>query len=126
MLKKLYETPPLQVCLLTDRRTRVHSGQLNLLVLRSYECKWSPNGFARGLYLLPSFVYDPTARDGDGGWITNQKGARLRRKKGPIKWEVLYQQQNVWYYHGTYQCVGCSPINTGESETEELGTNVSS
>ncbi|KAM5535367.1 hypothetical protein V8D89_010889 [Ganoderma adspersum] len=97
-------------------------GQLNLLVLRSHECEWSPNGFSRGLHLLPSFVYDPTALGGDGGWIRNQKGARLRRKKGQIKWEVLYQRQNEWYYYGTYQCVGRSPVTTEEFKTKELGT----
>ncbi|KAI1797778.1 hypothetical protein LXA43DRAFT_981996 [Ganoderma leucocontextum] len=96
-------------------------GHLNLLILRPYECKWPPNGFSRGLHLLPTFVYDPTARSGDGGWIRNQKGTRVRRKNGQIKWEVLYQRQNEWYYYGTYQCVGCSPITTGESETEGFG-----
>ncbi|PIL32066.1 hypothetical protein GSI_06770 [Ganoderma sinense ZZ0214-1] len=96
--------------------------QLNLLVLRSYECEWSSNGFSRGLHLLPSFVYDPTARGGDGGWTMNQKGARLRRKMGQLKWEVLYQRQNEWFYYGTYQCVGCSSVTTGESEMRELGS----
>ena len=110
------------VCQLTLTCTSIYlltcntpSRDLNLLVVRSREIKWSKGSVERGLYCLPSFVYNPAANSGNGEWTRNENASQIQSTAaGEKQWEILYQRQGDWYYYGTYKSIKYSLISVKE------------
>ncbi|KAH9857878.1 hypothetical protein C2E23DRAFT_801857 [Lenzites betulinus] len=84
-------------------------GPVDLLVIRPEEVAWADGGVDRAALVTQPYRFDPTARKNTGTWTVNSSLNDLIDNVGRAQ-ELFIRQQDDWYYYGTYQCVGYSPL----------------